>query len=74
MSRTADGTRIACDGDGCHATARLPVALRPFLSPDPDDSATGWFFVARNDAERHYCPDCAPRYLADAVSPRPAGG
>ncbi|MBV9848978.1 MAG: hypothetical protein JO250_04740 [Armatimonadetes bacterium] len=71
MSVAHDGQSVTCDGDGCRAVAALPVALRPVLSRDTAGQATraeGWLFAAGRTGWRHFCPDCARRYL-EGVAP-----
>ena len=68
MSIAKDGQYIVCDGEGCSASARLPVALRPTLVAtlhDGTETVEGWLFVGV--AGRHFCPLCARRFL-DALS------
>ena len=63
MSTAKDGRQIRCDGRGCSATARLPVALRPTLGAgagEPSSAVEGWLFVTREDGPpQHFCPRCA---------------
>jgi hypothetical protein len=67
MSAIGKGELIACDGPGCLATARAPIALRPTLGkgsreqPEP----IGWLYVIKDGSELHYCPDCAATALAE---------
>ncbi|MDQ2687833.1 MAG: hypothetical protein M3Y28_08210 [Armatimonadota bacterium] len=66
MSVTNDGQYVICDGAGCRAEARLPVALRPLLSRPPSSGEAridGWLFVDGRTGRRHFCPRCAQQYL-----------
>ena len=72
MSLAADKQHVICDGEGCKAVARLPVALRSLLAPnrvsDPQ-AVDGWLFVASGGCWRNYCPRCTPRYIASLSEP-----
>ena len=74
MSLAANGQQIVCDGDGCMARARLPVALRRLLAQTDDlgpQTAEGWLFVASRSCGRHFCPYCAEKYLHALVETNP---
>lgn len=66
MSILKDGQQITCDGEGCTATAFLPVGLNSLISPRKMGPAVarGWLFVTREGGCSHYCPCCIPRYMA----------
>ena len=72
MSIEADGRRIHCDGEGCHAVTSHPVALRQqLLLPEPGlPTAEGWLFINRNGAIRHFCPLCSLKQLDFTVTIR----
>jgi hypothetical protein len=66
MSLTRDGQSIMCDGLGCDAMARVPVALRPMLARNagqPPENVSGWLFVHSGSGRRHYCSRCHNRYF-----------
>ena len=67
MSLSADGQTIHCDGAGCDAAVRAPVALRSAPAPTVD----GWLFVASRDRWSHYCPRCVRPYLRALASGAP---
>lgn len=71
MGISCNGRYVLCDGEGCQAKARLPVALRPVLNGDGTaavERIEGWLFAVAGE-QRHYCPSCVSQYLSnlDAV-------
>lgn len=72
MSLARNGKEMMCDGYGCHATARVPVALRPVLTHKMDqDGLTpkGWLCVSTQGGGRHFCPSCAARFMLKLLNP-----
>jgi hypothetical protein len=65
MSLGPNGKYIICDGEGCQATAAVPIGLRPSLTPGEQERQTveGWLFVIRHGASQHFCPRCIQRHL-----------
>ena len=72
MSNSLDGRRVQCDRPGCLASAPLPVGLSSVLVSVaiPESNAAGWLFVNGREGIHHYCPLCAPDYLARQNRPR----
>jgi len=71
MSLSDKGTIIECDG-GCNTSAACPDVL-PFLLGEATakDAAdlTGWLYVFTGSDWRHYCPECAQRYVKTRTIP-----
>ncbi|MEO7715601.1 MAG: hypothetical protein ABIY70_05330 [Capsulimonas sp.] len=72
MSVIDNGQRVNCDGQGCAATARVPVALRSVLGAATSDterpSVYGWLYVIRAGRWSHYCPECNVAYLSSLAA------
>ncbi len=76
MSVLPGGRVVCCDGNGCCATAPLPVALRPTLGEisrtTVPSSIEGWLFAEAQGRSRHFCPRCGylylPRELGDEIN------
>jgi hypothetical protein len=60
---------IYCDGESCESTTLPPVGLRVSAGDTQQSEyrASGWVFIIGQGGqgkELHFCPACAPRYLA----------
>ena len=60
---------LRCDARGCHATTSVPIQLRQFyddtiLELCSESSASGWVFISSGNQDKHYCPDCARKYMS----------
>jgi len=73
MSLTSDGQFIRCDGDGCLASAAVPVGLRQTLRSGnaAAPAVSGWLYVSRGGVVKHFCSNCKSKYLG-ALGPSPA--
>ena len=64
MNLALDGRSINCDWCGCMTVARLPVALRPVLTPaEQMPTSEGWLYVTTRDETYHFCSTCGAEYL-----------
>ena len=70
VSVTQNGRLLKCDGAGCVATARVPVALRSVLGAAgmTGSSVYGWLYVVREGQWSHYCPKCNTAYLSSLAA------
>ena len=60
------GRFIHCDGEGCDASAAMPIGLRSELAPAENgrrSAVDGWLFVTNKSGSRHFCPICGKLYL-----------
>jgi hypothetical protein len=70
MSLSIDRQFILCDGPGCHARAKAPVALRRTLNGSSGDPAlSGWLYISRGADVRHYCAECKKTLLERLAQP-----
>lgn len=65
MSLDTKKQQIFCDSHDCAQNVALPITLSDTAAPQSRrsgrSSAAGWFFVASQDGDRHYCPRCGRR-------------
>lgn len=69
------GKVLKCDSRGCRATTDVPIEVRQFYDDSiselrSESSALGWVFMSSGKQDKHFCPDCAAKY----ISPRKRKG
>jgi hypothetical protein len=70
MSLSTDRQFVVCDGPGCQARTKVPVALRRTLNGGcSDPEVSGWLYITRGADVRHYCADCKRTFLERLTQP-----
>lgn len=59
---------LRCDAEGCDSTTEIPIRLRQYyddaiLELRNESSAAGWVFISSKTYDKHYCPQCAEKYI-----------